>query len=125
MMPKFEVCFYLNLSRFIDNATQDDIDRYEIPEISGLFNVSVIKKGMMAVFKRYKDNPIAAKTQPCPLHKDFLKFINYSSMKKNDFEHYLPSGDYKSQHRYWNDRDENVFECKTYETLKTVKNPLQ
>lgn len=121
--PKFEICFYLNLSKILYNASQDDIDRLKIPGIPGSFNTTVIKKQWVMLYNRFKDN--AEKTQPCPLHQDFLKFRNFSSLDKHEFEYFLPSGDYKYQHRFLNDQDENVFEFKVYETFKTGKRPLQ
>ena len=73
----------------------------------GVFYESFVREVIKSIF----ENAIAKypeKVHPCPLQRDDLQFFNYSSNDKIDFEKIQPDGDYRYEHKFWSDGDENI-----------------
>jgi hypothetical protein len=106
----------------ISGVMNDPDASFDIPQV-GIFNKSFVLQEAIKSFKRAQEiNP--AIFHPCPMRVDDIKVINYTSTDKNDFEHTLPDGDYRYEHKYWNDDDDNVFTKTIYEKYKTGEDPL-
>jgi hypothetical protein len=91
-----------------DPSTEDFI-----PQI-GVFNKTFIREQIVKLSEK-----LAQGIHLCPLVQDDFKEFNYSSEGKQDFEKTLPDGDYRYEHKYWNDEDENIFTKTVYERFKT------
>ena len=57
----------------------------------------------------------------CPLQHDDLKLFRSSSSNKFDFEKIQPDGDYRYEHKYWTDDDENIYTNTVNEMFKTAE----
>jgi hypothetical protein len=108
----------MNISQVIDDPEAS----FDIPQV-GIFNQSFVLQEAIKSLKRAK-NKYLSKFHPCPIRADDFKVINYTSTDKNDFERTLPDGDYRYEHKYWNDDDDNVFTSTIYEQFKTGEDPL-
>ena len=113
--PAYEFCIYANMSALYKSGKFDTIQTFPLV---GVFNESFIKERVKYVFDRVNaEHP--EKFHPCPLQRDDLKLLNFSSNNKHDFERTQPDGDYRYEHKYWNDEDENIFTHTVYEQFKT------
>jgi hypothetical protein len=102
-----------------DAIKNKGIDKVDLP-LYGVFNSSMVKKLLKDAIN-YHEKYIDGGVQPCPLHKNYFKIFNFSTYAKNDFEKILPNGDYRYEHKYWNDQDENIFTKTVYERFKTME----
>lgn len=109
----FEACQFLNLTRFNEENLMDQ----NLPGIA-IFNKSLVHDIILEVIKILK-KLAPEKLHPCPLTGDFFHFLNYQSDWKQEHEKIMPDGDYRFDHKFWNDEDEKVFEFNVYETFKT------
>ena len=104
------------MTAFFKNGKLDTIANMPLV---GVFNESFVREGIKSIF----ENAIAKypeKVHPCPLRRDDLKFFNFSSNNnKFDFEKIQPDGDYRYEHKFWRDDDENIFTHTVYEKFKT------
>lgn len=60
--------------------------------------------------------------EPCPVKVQSIKFYNFSSSQKQEFEKMMPNGEYKYEHRFWNDEDDNIFNDSTVFDWKVQQN---
>jgi hypothetical protein len=101
------------------DITEKGIDAVKFPDV-GIFNTSMLEN-IVYRFILYLSETAPKRIAPCPLVKDWLNDYNISAYIKQDFERILPDGEYKYEHRFWNDRDENIFTKTVYERFKTME----
>jgi hypothetical protein len=118
VFPTFDMCALMNLTENYGKTNATAV----IPQV-GIFNQSFIKQQIDVLHENTREY-FPEKFHPCPLKVDDLTVFNYSSILKNDFERTLPDGDYRYEHKYWTDDDENVFTKVVYEKYKTGEDPL-
>lgn len=94
-----------------------DNSNFKAPAI-GIYNDSFIR-GNIYKFQADFESINPDKLHRCPLKRNLLKEFNISSSNKLEFETVLPNGDYKYQHKIWNDGEDNIFTKTVYETYKT------
>ena len=86
--------------------------------LARIFNTSFVKNFVKHVLEAI-NAIIPEKVHPCALYRDQLKFINFPSSSKSDFEKVQPGGDYRFEHRLCNEGDENIFTNTVHEKFKT------
>jgi hypothetical protein len=106
----------------ISGVVNDPDASFDIPQV-GIFNQSFILEESIRIFKNTQEKHFS-KFHPCPMRVDDISVINHTSTEKIDFERTLPDGDYRYEHKYWNDDDDNVFTKTIYEKYKTGEDPL-
>jgi hypothetical protein len=113
--PRVEICGFLNATSSFKQGTET----MKLPQL-GIFNQSMIAniwRRAIAYLQEYDHE----KLKPCPLMNHDINMNNYSASIKQDFEKILPDGDYRYEHRMWNDEDENIFSKSVYERFKTME----
>jgi len=83
-----------------------------------LLNATNMIENLIQMKKRFDDH-MPEKLHPCPLLRDDLKDINVSSSIKQDFEKMLPHGEYRYDHKFWNEEDDLIFFKSIYERFNT------
>lgn len=103
-----------NLTEFL---TKDKVTKTKLPKI-GVYNESFVANELINLKGRFDEEGSDA-FHPCPPNRNDFKQFNFSSNTKMDFEKIMPDGDYRYEHKAWNDDDENVFTKIVYERFKT------
>ena len=89
----------------------------EVPSV-GIYNETFVRSRLVEFFTTLKRS-YPDKLHPCPVHRDDLKFFNFSSTQKIEFEKILPDGDYRYERKFFNNDDDNIFSFTVYEKFVT------
>lgn len=111
--PKIEMCQFLNLT----GINPDDVTMDKVPMVSIFNQTSSLQWGLR--MRNFWINAFPDKFHSCPLYGDDFKFMNFSSNNKHDLEKMMPDGDYRYEHKIWNDDDDLIFQAGIYERFKT------
>lgn len=84
----------------------------------GIFNASFVRDWLTLLYDKY-DKYWPDKLHFCPMLPNDMNVYNLSSSVKEPFETLLPDGEYRYEHRYWNDDDDNIFTKFIYEQFNT------
>jgi hypothetical protein len=103
----------------MSSSWMQGVKTVNLPQI-GIFNQSMVAN-LWARLVDYIQKYDSEKLKPCPLTNHDINMYNFSASIKQDFEQILPSGDYRYDHRLWNDEDENIFSKSVYERFKTME----
>jgi hypothetical protein len=112
--PQVEVC---SIADSILSVNNENIHNFTVP-MFGIYNQSFIRDRIVEAKETF-NRRFPGRLHQCPLQRDDFKLYNISSYIKNDFEKILPDGDYRYEHKFWNDDDENIFTVTVYEAFKT------
>lgn len=114
-----DICY---LHKLILDMEKSPDGSFAMPKV-GYYNETFIRMHVISLAERIrKFNP--EKLHLCPMRLDDLKYYNQSSLNKSEHEFYLPDGDYRYEHKYSNDEDDNVFTKTIYEKFNTGEDPL-